>query len=264
MTDREKQDSFNMGPREPIEPNESGQDGLTVNNPARKIVVRSLAMILSVALIVLAFSGVLRLLGVPTFGLLMDSTRLGDDPQINSLLPAIVSVQADNRLGTGFNVRSDGLIVTCRHLVEGASSVEVKFESGQSVKAVQWTEFDDADMALIDLDLEELAVVELETAADLQQFDPLILIGNPEGFVRIIGEGSALGIYNLEWSEIPLLLIQAPVFKGNSGSPVFNDAMRVVGMVFAASDQPSADGIIGIAVPGSEIASRIETAVATP
>ncbi len=196
--------------------------------------------------------------------MLMDSARLADDPAIRPLLPAVVSVKADNRLGTGFNIRADGLIVTCRHIVEGAGSVEITFESGQTEIVDQWTEFKDADLALIDVDLSGLPYVDFDELVEPQEMDPIFLIGNPEGFVRIIGEGYAVGLYSLAWSVSPVLLIQAPVFKGNSGSPVFNSSGQLLGMVFAASDTASEDGVIGFAVPASEIASRVDMVLAEP
>ncbi|WP_318036139.1 S1 family peptidase [Halobacillus salinarum] len=73
-------------------------------------------------------------------------------------------------------------------------------------------------------------------------------MGNPLKFTGIANEGTILDYTKLEdWSK-PVLMLDAPVYCGNSGSPVINKQGEVIAVVFATMRDEEA-GRVGLAVP---------------
>jgi serine protease Do len=66
----------------------------------------------------------------------------------------------------------------------------------------------------------------------LQPGTEIIVIGNPLQFARVANRGSLAG-YSQSGDSYPYLVIEAMVYPGSSGSPVFNLSGYVVGVVFA-------------------------------
>ncbi len=195
----------------------------------------------------------------PPLDFLQESHQLAKDPDIQKLREAVVTISVteqedlnllpSERRGTGFNIREDGLIVTNRHLVDDAGSVVVSFLSGESFRSEDWVVSSYADMALVSLEKAEgLPVVETEMAESPPLGGEVTVIGNPLGYARVVARGVVCDYYRS--GEVTLMEIEAPIHPGSSGSPVFNDAGRVVGVIFAVAQNEQEEEIIrGLAVP---------------
>ena len=223
----------------------------------KKYLVRIVALGLAMAFFVLVSGGVIRLLGMPSLGFLIESRNLSQDAQIKAMIGAVVSVEAGNRRGTGFNIDPRGLVVTCNHIVEGAGSVSVSFASGVKQDVSEWEQAPPVDLAVIPLDLEGLPVLELAAGTLPAPDDALIVIGNPLGFFRVANRATFLGTAVLEGSSTEVLVISGPVYKGNSGSPVINSEGEVIGVIFATSTDTDSDEIIAFAIPVAEIIKQV-------
>lgn len=224
----------------------------------KKHLVRAVALLLALAFLVLVSGGVIRLLGMPSLGFLIESRNLSQDAQIKAMIGAVVSVEAGNRRGTGFNIDPGGLVVTCNHIVEGAGSVSVSFASGVAQDVREWFPAPQVDLAVIPLDLADLPVLELASGNLPAPDDALIVIGNPLGFFRVANRATFLGTAVLEGTSTEVLVIRGPVYKGNSGSPVINSEGEVIGVIFATSTDTNSDEIIAFAIPVAEIIRQVE------
>jgi len=195
----------------------------------------------------------------PSLSFIRESWALSREPLVRELRQAVVQVEAASRgtiqkaaaqwKGTGFNIEPYGLIVTNRHLVEGADRITVTFAQEGRFGARAWHWSDRVDLAVIVLDgASGLPVVLPDFNYTLTDGEAVLVIGNPLSFTGIALRG------RVGSAELPgrageaITMIEAPIHPGHSGSPLFNDAGSVVGVVYASVTAADGDEPAGLAV----------------
>ena len=161
------------------------------------------------------------------------------------------------RNGSGFIVQSGGLVLTSRHLVQGAERIEVTVPDVATFLAVLVGEDSATDLALLRLENAppELPALAIGDSDSLQAGEWIVAVGNPFGFTQTVSVGvvSFVGRH-LPHSDLRVtndfLQISAPVNPGSSGCPVVDLAGRVVGVTTQAPID--AQGI-SFAVPGNTL-----------
>lgn len=230
------------------------------NKGWKKLFVRFLALFVFLAFTLMVLGNVVKFINIPSWNFLIQSLELSKDAQIKQWQQAVVSVQAQNRRGTGFNIKEQGLIVTNNHILAETKDVSIGFfpATWHGVKGSK--KYPEIDLAIIHLESKDLPTLELETKNQPIIGDEVTIIGNPLGFFRIVSKGQFAGYTNLEGWDLPVLTIKGPIYKGSSGSPVINKDGKVVGVVFATStsQEQDANQIIGLALPVEEILRHIE------
>ena len=85
-------------------------------------------------------------------------------------------------------------------------------------------------------------------------------IGNPLYFTQIANEGAILGMVSVAGRQRPVMAVDAPVFKGNSGSPVINEQGQAIGVIYATGEIVRAGKTeqVGLAVPLSDMAHLLK------
>ncbi len=161
--------------------------------------------------------------------------------------------------GSGFFISSDGYIVTNNHVVDGAIKVEVVTDTGETLKARVIGTDPGTDLALIKVDAgKSFAAVKLGRA-EAKVGDWVIALGNPfglegtvtAGIVSARGRDIGMGAYD------NFIQIDAPVNRGNSGGPTFNQAGEVIG-VNTAIFSPSGGSVgIAFAIPAKTVENII-------
>lgn len=177
------------------------------------------------------------------------SAQLSQSPVIQQYKESVVVIRSGGSKGTGFFVTSDGLVVTNRHVVEGVVAPTVHLADGSVYRGRVVAIEEAVDLAFVDIDAVDVPALPLAVSYDGAVDVPVYVIGNPLFFNGIANEGVTVGL--LQGREPPMLAIDAPVYKGNSGSPVINRGGEVIGVVFATSSMEQ-DGErlrIGLAVP---------------
>ncbi len=234
------------------------------NEEAPKGKKRSPAMKLIGILTALVFTAIVlangfKVFTLPPLDFLLRSLELAKDPQVQQLQRGVVSVNALNRRGTGFNIDPSGLIVTNHHVIQDARVVYVGFKGGGVYYGQKINSFPEVDLAVIKIDGDSLPALDLDYAYKLDTAKEVMVIGNPLGFSQVVKEGKIIGETLLGGWNTPVLMIEgSAIHHGSSGSPVFNPGGKVVAVIFATLVRDSKDqDIIGLAVPIKHLLERI-------
>ena len=161
--------------------------------------------------------------------------------------PGVVSIlvwtDLGNGSGSGFVYDKQGHIITNYHVVEGATQVEVDFQSGLKVWAEITATDPDSDLAVLKVDVpaDELVPLPLGSSESVKVGDTVLAIGNPYGLVGTMTTGivsakgrtmesmrtSGTGSY---FSTGDIIQTDATINPGNSGGPLLNLQGEVIGI----------------------------------
>lgn len=168
--------------------------------------------------------------------------------------PAVVTVYSVKDLGSGMVLKSNGLILTNRHVIQNSVQASIKTSTGQTYEG-QVIDFDMRyDLALIKLNAKDLQLptVTLAKAGTVKAGEPVFAIGSPAGKAGTLTSGSFLG--TTEYGSLqtsPGLLS-----PGNSGGPLLNAQGEVIGISKGLLDNNS--GLATSVEPIKELLDRYE------
>lgn len=153
----------------------------------------------------------------------------GDLPALIRLIePSIARVTTEDTIGSGFVVEG-GLIVTNRHVIEGANTAEVTFKNGTSHN-VTGVMFDgrDLDLCILKCDgLDASSSKPLQLAeSSLQQGAKVFTFGAPQGLSFSVSDGIVSA--NRWIDDVAYVQTTSPISKGNSGGPLISVANGAV------------------------------------
>ena len=156
------------------------------------------------------------------------------DENRNSVVLIVAAGNTSLKLGTGFFVRSAGLLLTNLHVVEGTDLVGVKVPGGNAVLwAKRATGFDvDNDLVLLEVETAGVKPVRLGDSDGASVGEQIVVVGNPEGLEQTVSNGLLSGIREVDGRKV--FQISAPASEGSSGSPVFNGRGEVVAVVVSS------------------------------
>ena len=162
--------------------------------------------------------------------------------------------------GSGFFVSQDGYVVTNNHVVENAVEVQLVTDSGKTLDAKVVGTDPRTDLALLKVkDAGDYAFVQLADGK-ARIGDWVLAIGNPFG----LGGTVTAGIVSAQGRDIgsgpydDFIQIDAPINRGNSGGPTFNQNGEVVG-VNTAIFSPSGGNVgIAFAIPASTVKQVVD------
>ncbi len=235
-------------------------DDVVALSRSRRSVLGIIALVLALMfLFTVVGRGIYVFVG-PPLEFLTESWSLSDDPVVLDSRESVVQVNVETRSGapggqtraTGFNIDPGGLIVTNRHVIEDAMAVRVSFPGRGTYSAREIHVSPHVDLGLIELEAEDLPSVPL-SGRSAQPGDELLIIGNPLQFARIANMGVLLGYAENHNRDIPILVVEAAVYPGSSGSPLFNEQGEVVGVVYATRSSNEPSEVIGLAVDVREL-----------
>ena len=138
--------------------------------------------------------------------------------------------------GSGFIVRSDGAIMTNLHVLNDAVSIKVKIAKDKYLEAEGILYSDAAnDLVILKAKGENLPIVKLGDSDKIKLGENVYVVGSPGGLENsIITDGVIIGRQEMGWNQKGIQ-ISTPVSHGSSGSPVFNEAGEVIGVVASIS-----------------------------
>lgn len=205
--------------------------------------------LIAIALLINVVALLPRTFSIPAIDFLVTSAKLSADEEIKLYKEAVVVVETGNSKGTGFAISSDGYIITNAHVVDEETSVTVAFPELGLYGAKVVETYPDVDLALLKTDTEdELPFLELAEQTTFEENDKINFIGNPLAFNGIANQGTIIGYTDLTSWELPVVMIEAPVYRGNSGSPIINEKGNVIGVIFATLNH-NEHGNVGLFIP---------------
>jgi serine protease Do len=133
--------------------------------------------------------------------------------------------------GSGFIIRSDGLIMTNAHVVKGATEVRVRLTDRREYTAKVVGMDARSDIALVRINAKSLPTVRIGDSRALKVGEWVLAIGAPFGF----DNSATAGIVSakdrtLNGDYTPFIQTDVPINPGNSGGPLFNMRGEVVGV----------------------------------
>jgi serine protease Do len=181
----------------------------------------------------------------------------GDPADLERLIEAIDQV-ADGApsegvsLGSGFVVRSDGLILTNFHVIEGATEVRVQLANGTRHRVEVVASDRPSDLALLRIpDAEGLPVATFAGVGSVRPGQWVLAIGAPFGLGHSVTAGivSATGRTLEDAGFIPFIQTDVAINTGNSGGPLFNAEGEVVGVNSQIYSQTGGYQGVSLAIP---------------
>ena len=196
----------------------------------------------------------------------------GDAAIVQQVTPAVVNIaewkaraatqpgQPPRRVkvyASGFIIDPSGIIVTNKHVVDGALEMHVIFSNGDRAPARLLVAAAMQDLAVVKVDVDHpLPALKWGNSDKLQVGDPVLTIGNPLGLGMSVSAGIVSAL-NRNLSDSPFdsyVQTDADINYGNSGGPLIDRNGDVVGIDTALYNPEANGGFIGI---GFAIASNL-------
>ena len=163
--------------------------------------------------------------------------------------------QVESGAGSGVIISSDGYILTCAHVVDGASNITVTIND-KDYTATLVGEDTTSDIAVIKIDANGLTPATVGDSDGLKVGQNVMAVGNPLGELGGTVTGGMISALNrsvtIQGSSsvntMSLIQMDASVSPGNSGGGLFNMNGELVGIVNAKSSDSDAEGL-GFAIP---------------
>lgn len=178
--------------------------------------------------------------------------------------PAIVSIDANLEdgfsAGTGCIVRSDGVILTGSHVIEGANEIDVTTYDGKIYKATVLAKMGkNKDLALLKITPKSrLKTISFGDSSEIKVGQKVLAIGNPFGFAGTLTSGI---VSRIDYAK-GRIQTDAAINPGCSGGPLLNSQGEVIGIsqsIYNPDNNISNIGI-GFAIPVNDAKKFIETA----
>ena len=168
-------------------------------------------------------------------------------------------------LGSGVIIDADeGYVVTNNHVIADAEEMVVTLEDGREFEATLVGADKESDIALLQVDGEDLTEVKLADSDKLRVGDFSVAIGNPFGLSHTVTSGiiSALGRsgLNIEGYE-DFIQTDAAINQGNSGGALVNLKGELIGINTAILGASGGNVGIGFAIPSNMMKNLVDQIV---
>jgi putative serine protease PepD len=174
----------------------------------------------------------------------------------------VVEITAGQGQGSGFVYDADGHIITNEHVVEGMSSVSVRFWNGKAFTASVVGTDASTDLAVLKVDapVSQLFPLSLGDSSKLVVGDQVVAIGSPFGLEGTVTSGIVSALHREMTSPNHFAIdnsiqTDAAINHGNSGGPLLNAQGKVVGVNSQIESNSGGNEGVGFAIPSNTVKS---------
>ncbi|MDW3095775.1 MAG: DegQ family serine endoprotease [Gammaproteobacteria bacterium] len=192
---------------------------------------------------------------IATSGTVVQQSPLFNDPFFRRFFDVPQQRRERKRTGLGSGVILDakeGYIVTNNHVIEKADDIVVTLSDGRKLEATIVGRDPGADVAIIQVDANNLTEIKTADSNALRVGDFVVAIGNPFGLGQTVTSGivsalgrSGLGIESYE----DFIQTDASINPGNSGGALVNLRGELIGINTAIVGPNGGSVGIGFAIP---------------
>ncbi|RDW18156.1 serine protease [Oceanobacillus arenosus] len=204
--------------------------------------------LIAIAMFFNVFALLPQTFSIPAIEFLKTSAALSTSETVQQQKQAVVVIETENSKGTGFAISSDGIILTNYHVIEDKNALTVAFPEDGLFQAKVIETYPTIDLAVIEVDGEDLPYLPLAKNPTYESGKAISFIGNPLKFNGIANEGNIIHYMQLSSWDEAVIMIEAPVYRGNSGSPILNQDGEVIGIIFATLNHDTY-GRVGLFIP---------------
>ena len=166
--------------------------------------------------------------------------------------------------GSGIILTSDGYIVTCKHVIDGAETIKVILNDDTEHVATLVGSDSRSDLAVLKIEATGLSPATLGDSDMLTVGEDVIAIGNPLGELRGTATSGMISALSrevtVENASMTLIQTDAAISPGNSGGGLFNASGSLIGIVNAKASSSGSEGL-GFAIPVSSVKTIISNLI---
>ncbi|MGN7479209.1 S1C family serine protease [Solibacillus silvestris] len=219
--------------------------------------IRIVVWLMALTLTFNTFAVIFNIYSIPAIEFLKASAKLSSQENIQTYKQSVVTINTDSGKGTGFAVSENGYILTNDHVIDDALTITVIFPDDSLYKAQVIEAYEEYDLALLKIDALNLPYLSLAKTSEFRKNEHVYFIGNPLAFSGVANEGKILDYTNANGIQTDIIMMNAPVYRGNSGSPVINEAGQVIGIVFATGTREG-HGKVGLFIPIENVHAQFQ------
>jgi putative serine protease PepD len=172
--------------------------------------------------------------------------------------------------GSGWVYNSNGDIITNEHVVDGASSISVRFWNGKTYSASVVGTDKSTDLAVIKVDAPsaELHPLSVGDSGAMQVGDGVVAIGSPFGLEETVTSGIVSALHRAieapnNFTINDSIQTDAAINHGNSGGPLLNSQGQVVGVNAQIRSDSGGNEGVGFAIPSNTVRSIATQLIST-
>ena len=153
--------------------------------------------------------------------------------------PAVVRIYAENEkgasTGSGFFINREGHIVTNKHVIDGAEKISISLDSKhERSNAILVGVHPKLDLALLQARVSKIVEAKLADADHVEKGETVVALGYPVGFTSLHTTkgivSNKMRQYMESSVEADVIITDAPLNPGNSGGPLIDRDLSVVGV----------------------------------
>ena len=166
--------------------------------------------------------------------------------------------------GSGFVYDTQGDVVTDQHVVDGATSISVKFANGASYKATLVGTDASSDLAVIKVNAPAslLHPLSLADSSTVSVGDDVVAIGSPFGLAGTVTSGIVSALHRditapNNFTITDTIQTDAAINHGNSGGVLLNASGQVIGVTAQIDSESGGNDGVGFAIPSNTVRSVV-------